>query len=90
MPNPVKENVNNGQIIQVFVPNRRLAATNSVAVVHGDVVRFTVAGQYEMNSDGVKVPFPAGHTIGVPRGITSIALYNEAGDTLTAQVVEVM
>lgn len=89
MPRPIKENVNNGQLIQVFAPRIR-TATNDFTVEHGDIIRFSAAGAYEMNDDGVKVPFGAGMVLGVPFGITNIKLYEGTGTTLTPQVIEVM
>lgn len=89
MPDVMKEHGSNGAVIQVFVPRKRLSAS-TLAVTDLDVVRFSVSGTYEMNSDGVKVPFPAGRTIGVPYGITQIDIYEIDGTTPLTQVVEIM
>lgn len=89
MPDVMKEHGSNGAIIQVFVPRRRLVVS-TLAVTELDVVRFSAGGFYEMNQDGVKVPFPAGRTIGVPYGVTQIDLYDTDGTTPLTQVVEVM
>lgn len=79
-----------GKHIQVFVPNQRIVSTNTVTVQHGNVVRFSVAGQYEFNDDGLRIPFPGGMVMGIPDKVTEIKLYDPAGSTLTAQAVEIM
>lgn len=90
MPTPVKENGANGDIIQVFVPNRRLNG-DTHALTFGDIVRFTEAGRYEFDDDGIKVPFSAGMTMGLPHAVASMKIYDLAtGNTLTAQTIEVM
>ena len=90
MANPMKANGNNGTVIQVFRPNRRIAATDTIAVNGQEVIRMSADGAYEMDADGVKVPFAAGYTIGVPLNVTEIKLYDTSGATLTAQTVEIM
>lgn len=86
---PVKENGNNGELVQVFVPSERVN-TDNPDVGFGNVIRFTADGAYEINGDGIRVPFTAGMTMGIPYGTTELRVYNLAGTVLTAQVVEVM
>lgn len=87
---PVKENGHNGEMVQVFVPSTRYS-TDTTNVEFGQVIRFTADGRYEFNSDGVRVPFTAGMTMGVPFNSTELRIYDYAsGATLTAQIIEVM
>ena len=79
-----------GALIQVFVPTVRTTG-DIFTVKHGQVLRMSADGRYEMNGDGIKVPFTAGMTMGIPFGVEEIELYDWAlGDTLTAQLVEIM
>lgn len=87
---PVKENGHNGAVIQVFVPTKR-EDVDTRSVAFGEIVRFSANGRYEFDSDGVKVPFTAGMTMGIPFGVTTMRLYDyETGGTLTTQIIEVM
>jgi hypothetical protein len=79
-----------GNVVQVFVPNLRTAG-DTFTVKHGQTVRFSADGRYELDSDGVKIPFAAGMTMGIPYGVTELKVYDLAtGNTLTAQALEVM
>ncbi len=89
MPSPIKENGRTGALIQVFVPNRRLV-TDEIGVDDQDIVRFSADGSYELNGDGLKVPFPAGRTIGIPSGVNSLRIFNTEGTVQTAQIIEIM
>lgn len=84
-----KDRGTTGNIVQVFVPHQRINGADFTPS-HGQVYRFTKAGQYELNNDGVKVPFLASMTMGIPYGTTNLKVYDVSGATLTAQVVEIM
>lgn len=86
---PLKEHGSNGELVQVFVPNTR-ASVSTLTVEWGDVVRFSADGAYEIDTDGVRVPFSAGMTMGIPYGATQLDLFDNTGTVVTAQVVEVM
>lgn len=79
-----------GAAVQVFAPSIRVS-TNNQSVVHGNCVRFSANGRYEFNTDGIKVPFSAGMTMGIPAGVTNLKIYDSAtGGTLTSQIIEIM
>jgi len=85
-----KDQGHSGNVVQVFVPNVRTAGSD-ITVAHGQTIRFSADGRYEMNDDGVKIPFTAGMTMGIPYGVTNVKVYDLAtGNTLTPQALEVM
>lgn len=87
-------NGSGGNSIQVFVSRWRDFGSD-FSMTAGDIIRFTADGMYELDNDGIKVPFSAGMVMGIGFNFNGgedvdLKIYNTAGDTLTDQVIEVM
>ena len=80
----------NRQLLQVFAPSS-IVTGSVIAVTQDDVLRFTVAGQYQINGAGEKALYPAGMIMGINELVTSISIFDaDTGATPESQTVEVM